>query len=49
MHNSESTYDEAMGNNWLDPSRTNSKFKDSAMVCLNEYCENYGVRQIKND
>ena len=46
MHNSESTYDEAMGNNWLDQAEL-SKFKDSIMICLNEYCENYGVPKLR--
>jgi len=46
MHNSESTYDESMGNNWLDLPAL-AKFKETCMLCVNTYTKEYGLADLQ--
>jgi len=46
MHNSESTYDESQGNNWLDLPALGG-FKETIQQCINEYSDTYGVAKLQ--
>lgn len=46
MHNSESTYDESMGNNWLDLPAL-AKFRETCMLCVKEFTRTYGLADLQ--
>lgn len=46
MHNSESTYDEAHGNAWLDQAVL-GKLKDTMSHCVNTYAQTYGLPELR--